>query len=132
MRGSVTLAMAIPPVPRDDFVQDVDHVVDNIGVGVFVDCDTGGGVRDKYRYHAILDALIDDMFLNRTGYIDKIRTMNRVDIELLHVLRLPDLACLQIMGNTINGCRITTRAEKIMKSPAVRLGAFNYLYGRWF
>ena len=85
MGSGVALAMAISAMPGYHLVQDMDHVVYHIRVGIFVDRDAGCCVRCEYCDDALLYVQVPDMLLDGPRDIHKIRAMNCADIQFLHI-----------------------------------------------
>lgn len=85
MGSGVALAVAISAMPGHHLVEHMDHVVYHIGVGIFVDRDADRCVRHEYCDDALLDVQLADMLLDSSRDIHKIGSVNRADIQFLHI-----------------------------------------------
>ena len=71
-------------VLRDQSFQRQQHVMDDIGIGVLVDCDSARRVRRVDRYRSVLNSRLLDILANSVGDFDKLVTLHRGNGKSIH------------------------------------------------
>ncbi len=87
MGGGITFAVSVVVNVRDDFVQFHHNIAADGRVGVFVDSDGGGGVRDEDSADAVFDAAGKDGVFHKMADVDHFRAAAGFDDVFFHFIQ---------------------------------------------
>src|SRR5216684_3537672 len=85
VRVRVAFGVAIPALMRDQAIEDLFDVAGDVGIGVFVDDDSGGGVRNIDVADAVFHIRFADSLFDFAGDIYKLRAAIRFDAKSFHL-----------------------------------------------
>jgi len=71
------------------FFQAIQYVMDDTGIGIFIDRNSGGRMRNKSNHQAIGYPALGDCFADLAGYINEFVSLMRFDSNRLHNLFTP-------------------------------------------
>lgn len=81
MGGGIAFAVPVAWIlPGDRLLQGVNHVPDHIGIGVFLDGDSRGGMRHVNGQNPAVPIIFSGGLLNLLSYIEELRMVPALDV----------------------------------------------------